>query len=102
MNRKFLIATIFLSAIFIAILGMRNPYLNQNHGPKQRPRAVVETNSPSPQQICKNQSLDAAVCEPITLITPTVRLSSHRESTHELPFIAIPRFAARAPPCELS
>lgn len=102
MNRKLLVATIFSAAIFIVFLGMRNPCLNQNHGPSQRPRAVLETCSPDAQESCQNQSVDAELPGPYMLATCTIRVSAHSEAPPLLPSLTIPRLAARAPPCELS
>ncbi|WP_460596718.1 hypothetical protein [Geomonas sp. Red276] len=43
MRKLFLTTTICLLASLLITLGMRNPALEHNRGPKQRPRAVVET-----------------------------------------------------------
>ena len=43
MRRPLAITTLTLvAAFFLAVLGMRIPALDHNHGPKPRPRAVVE------------------------------------------------------------
>ena len=61
MKRNLLIANILpIAAFFLIILGMRNPSLDQNHGPKQRPRAVVENVSRAPIVLgCELHHLDA-------------------------------------------
>jgi len=43
MTRRLLFTTlVLLPALFLVVLGMRNPALERNRGPKQRPRAVLE------------------------------------------------------------
>lgn len=49
MPRTRVLTTLTLAAaFFLAFLGMRIPSLDHDHGPKQRPRAVVEEISKAP------------------------------------------------------
>ena len=60
-------AIILFGALFLIVLGMRNPTLEHTHGPKQRPRAVVENNYKAPIQACSNIHFDAEIC-PLIII----------------------------------
>jgi hypothetical protein len=61
-NKKILFGSIFIFSIFLIFLGMRNSYLSEDKGPKQRPRAIVENGIKHTPEII-NQ-LDTAVACP--------------------------------------
>jgi hypothetical protein len=68
MTRKIILSTVILTtAFFLVTLGFRNPMLSHNHGPKQRPRAVVENVFKASVEICDQQQVDAEACQSIAL-----------------------------------
>lgn len=101
MTKRFSLTLLALiPGLFLIVLGMRNPALEHGHGPKQRPRAVVEKVAKSPVvKACTKIPLDALPqAAPATVsrvIKPYVFIAS-----------AIPRIASptrrsrnsRAPP----
>lgn len=74
-----------IPALFLIVLGMRNPALEHSHGPKQRPRAVVEQQL-SKSEVVKSCSIEefaavvaavlAIICRPVDalrFLSPVVR-----------------------------
>ena len=99
MNRKILAATIFSAVAFFVVLGMRIPCLNQNGVPKQRPRAVIETTSPTSPENIQKQSLETELAPPVTIVSSVVWAAAPGETCFGVPSIVTPRLSARAPPC---
>ena len=67
MKRNLYIANALLMAtFFLVMLGMRNTSLDHDRGPKQRPRAVVESVSKAPMAVIamggELNQLDALAC----------------------------------------
>jgi hypothetical protein len=71
MKQKHISTAIMLfSVFFLVFLGMRNTSLSHNHGPKQRPRAVVENVFKASVEICcEQQHLDAEF-RPVIILSP--------------------------------
>jgi hypothetical protein len=89
MTRKAWFTTFFLIPVFFLItLGMRNPFLDHNPGPKPRPRAIIEENVSKSQFADSDASklhVDADVCRAVTIAARIAvpdslvsQLSSHR------------------------
>jgi len=54
MKKSTLLSILLVLAFSLTVLGMRNPSLDRNRGPKQQPRAVLEEVSKSPSvKVCK-------------------------------------------------
>lgn len=68
MKRTFFIANIItFAAFFLIVLGMRNPSLEHNRGPKQRPRAVIENVEKAPVVSCAQLDLEAQAVPTFTV-----------------------------------
>ena len=104
MKRNLLIANILLiAAFFLIILGMRNPSLDHNHGPKQRPRAVVENVSKSPITIgCELHHLDAVAGPTLVVPARSETRTYFRLVLSHTPALAQLFLPARASPVPLS
>lgn len=98
MHRHFILTTVFSSVFFICFLGMRNPYVHDNHRPKPHPRAVIEESTKAPQEVSKYYSLDfeAGHAEATLPEHPCFRFVSRQ--FHESPSEKARQFVARAPP----
>jgi hypothetical protein len=70
MKKKLLLTFIFSVSVFFIVLGMRNPVLEKNSGPKQRPRAITENVVKASQEICSKISTAADMCPPVDLQLP--------------------------------
>jgi len=104
MKRNLLVANILLiAAFFLVILGMRNPSLDHNHGPKQRPRAVVENVSKAPIVIgCELHHLDAVACPALSIPALSENRIFFRLVLSHTPALAQLFLPARASPAPLS
>jgi len=104
MKRNLLIANILLiSAFFLIILGMRNPSLDHNHGPKQRPRAVVENVSKAPITIgCELHHLDAVAGPALSIPALSESRIFFSLALSHAPVLARLFLPARASPSPLS
>ena len=98
MVRKLLIPCMYAVIFFLLFLGMRNPALAASHGPKPRPRAVLESVKNASDAVVKQDLLPATLpahvtplpAEQVCLFPPLmVRHVTLNNSS---------RFAARAPP----
>jgi hypothetical protein len=104
MKRNLLIANVFLVAtFFLVILGMRNPSLDHDHGPKQRPRAVVEKVSKAPIVIgCELHHIDAEVCPALAVPALSETRIFFTRVISNTPALAQLFLPARASPAHLS
>jgi len=101
-RRQLFSAVILISAFFLVVLGMRNTSLSHNHGPKQRPRAVVENGCKASVEICCQQHLDAAPGPVIVLATFSEARPSYSHHAGGTPDPAPQFLNSRAPPSHLS
>jgi hypothetical protein len=103
MTRKAWFTTFFLIPVFFLItLGMRNPFLDHNPGPKPRPRAVIEENVSKSEFADSDASklqVDADVCRAVTIVARVAvpgsfvsQLSNHR------PNVVVSSIPSRASP----
>lgn len=98
MTRKQLTFCIFTAIFFLVFLGMRNSVLAGNHGPKPRPRAVLESIKKASDELVKKSFQDAVLpphdihlpVERVCIVTPPI--VRHVTLNHSTPL------AARAPP----
>ena len=60
-------AGVFAASFFFIFLGMRNPHLNHNHGPKHRPRAVIEKITKASEEVAKKLVYEFQTNERVTL-----------------------------------
>ena len=101
MTRKLIFSTVILTTVFFLVaLGMRNPALSHNHGPKQRPRAVIENDFKASVEICQDQQLDAVV-SPVTAVSALLETSPSSFCTFvdsDTPAPAQHSLRSRAPP----
>ncbi len=98
-NRKFLLTALIISvSLFFVVLGMRNPYLNDNHGPKQRPRAVIEKTTKTLTTIVQSQHIDIERCQKFALPASFFRITSTAQVTPLLSATVITKLVARGPP----
>lgn len=98
MNRKILLPFVFSAMFFFIFLGMRNPDLHANHGPKQRPRAVVENVVKEFSSIDHHLTPAADVCPPLSLDCPArcrVCIARAERMPASIPSVSP---ASRAPP----
>ena len=104
MKRNLLVANILLiAAFFLITLGMRNPSLDHNHGPKQRPRAVVENVSKAPIIIgCELHHLDAVAGPALAVPALSETRSFYRLVLSHSPAVAQLFLPSRASPAPLS
>jgi hypothetical protein len=93
MTRRLLFTTlVLLPALFLVMLGMRNPALEHNSGPKQRPRAVLENVVKVSVDASQLQTgVDAAAI-------PAVPVAPSRSLTVQ-PFVEQAAFHSSAPVC---
>ena len=104
MKRNLIIANILLiAAFFLIILGMRNPSLDHDHGPKQRPRAVVENVSKASIAIgCELHHWDAVASPALALpVLSETRVFFSLVLSHTPAFAKL-FLPARASPASLS
>jgi len=104
MKRNLLLANILLvAAFFLIVLGMRNPSLDHNQGPKQRPRAVVENVSKAPITIgCELHHLDAVAGPALAVPALSETRVFFRLVPSHTPAVAELFLPARASPAPLS
>lgn len=77
MSRRILLTTLTLVPVFfLIVLGMRNPALEHNHLPKQRPRAVVEAGSKAQVVKCCDHQMAVELAPPVVLTSSTVEFSA--------------------------
>ncbi len=100
MSRNLLLTTFIAgAALFLIFLGMRNPQLEPNRGPKQRPRAVVEDVVKASDALCCKIHIDAETCPAIAVITPSELPSCIVLAyTEDAPQFAGLPVSSRAPP----
>ncbi|HJV66295.1 MAG TPA: hypothetical protein VJ550_11210 [Geomonas sp.] len=94
-----------IPALFLIVLGMRNPYLEHSHGPKQRPRAVVEQKlSKSPVvNSCSIEQFAAVVSVVLALICKAAASVGFAAPViRELPAPDLRSRHSRAPPFALT
>jgi hypothetical protein len=99
-HRNFLLATVLLSIFFICALGMRNPWLHDNHQPKPRPRAIIEESTKkAPQEIIKSLSSVDLETTQAEVILPEFRgCRFYSQQLNVSPPVKARQLAARAPP----
>ena len=91
-------AIILFGALSLIVLGMRNPSLERNHGPKQRPRAVVENDCKTPIKVCSNVHVDMEAPSPIIVVTCSEERSVPSRVYNARPGIAANFIPSRASP----
>lgn len=97
-HRKLLIGLIVTASFFFVFLGMRNPYLNHNHGPKQRPRAIcVKTASLSEDHV-KSHGIDIADVQNFVAALPCGYFLLTSQVIPRFQSVCVAKPAARAPP----
>jgi hypothetical protein len=108
MTRKVWFTTfILIPAFFLITLGMRNPFLDNNHGPKPRPRAVLEEKVSKSSFVDSCQfHVDADVCRPVAMAASSEQpLSFVSRITFQIPdpgLICLPSRASPSRLCRLS
>ncbi len=104
MSKNLLLTTVVaLAGLFLVVLGMRNPQLEPNRGPKQRPRAVVEDTVKTSDALCCKVHIDAETCSVIFVVTPHEHPSPViLTDTEEAPKITSLPVSSRAPPASVS
>ncbi|HEX5772807.1 MAG TPA: hypothetical protein VFY07_00680 [Geomobilimonas sp.] len=98
MTRKLLIPCIVAASFFLVFLGMRNPFLNDNDGPKHRTGAVIESTEKPSEELVKN-AFHPCMATSHSIPLPVERefislLNADRPFTTKTPS----RLTARAPP----
>lgn len=91
---------VFVMSVFIVLLGMRNPYLNNPNGPKQRPRAVIEDLSKCPKEESANPDADTLALLPAVSLPAPRSFRPAASAWRFVPFpdTISPYLVARAPP----
>ena len=98
MKKKLLLTLIFPTSFFLIFLGIRNPSLEKNSGPKQRPRAITENVVKASQEICSSPCTVAEICQLFALQLPVPASSPFVDNSHPSTFSIHARPASRAPP----
>ena len=92
-------AGVFAASFFFIFLGMRNPHLNHNHGPKHRPRAVIEKITKTSEEVAKKFVSEFQTNDPVSLPEPSINASLFWSPASQfLPQTALSHLIARAPP----
>ena len=92
-------AGVFAASFFFVFLGMRNPHLNNNHGPKHRPRAVIEKITKASEEVAKKLVCEFQTNEPVYLPEQSVISSFFWcPASKFLPENTSSHLIARAPP----
>lgn len=104
MTMRFFFTTFVVApGIFLIVLGMRNPALDQCHGPKQRPRAVIQNVFKSPGVKCCQSHIDIALYETVAVAAvPALPEAVRLLADSEAPLRSLAPLTSRAPPSPLS
>jgi hypothetical protein len=102
-NRKILFSTVFIFSVFLICLGMRNPYLGGDNGPKQRPRAITENEIKHASEVIEQMNFEVACTQTISYRPPVRRITrlDATRSPASFTLISPADLTARAPPALL-